>query len=83
MNIISMSVYFVFDTRRTHKNKRQIPHANNAQPIDQTPAKRLPALLSLSSLGYSEWKINENFRRVMKQSVRKGIDKAIVQLLWV
>lgn len=51
MNIISMSVYFVFDTRRTHKNKRQIPHANNAQPIGETPGKRLPALLSLSSLG--------------------------------
>lgn len=31
MNIISMSVYFVFGTRRTHKNKRQIlpPQAND------------------------------------------------------
>lgn len=44
MNIISMSVYFVFGTRRTHKNKRQI-----LPPMQMTPHWPTTSLPSHSS----------------------------------
>lgn len=66
MNIISMSVYFVFGTRRTHKNKRQIspPHANDT-PLTNHLSQL--SLFRMSHLAQLEWKINENFLcQVMK-----------------
>lgn len=64
MNIISMSVYFVFGTRRTHKNKRQIGPLCKWHPIDQPP---LAPDSRISNLAQLEWKINENFLpQVMK-----------------
>lgn len=90
MNIISMSVYFVFGTRRKHKNKRQI-----CPPMQMTPHWPTPPPPSAPHSSESRISLNLNgksmktfflklwnaatFHMVSKYTV----DKAIVQLIFI
>lgn len=65
MNIISMSVYFVFGTRRKHKNKRQIcppmqmtPHWPTPPP--PLPPRTLPNPESRSTWMENQWKLSSS-----------------------
>lgn len=90
MNIISMSVYFVFGTRRTHKNKRQIlPPFPPCKwhPIDQ-PALSPHSSECRISLNLNGKSMKTFFLKLWNAATfhivsKYSVDRAIVQLIFI